>query len=103
MAQTEAHGNRGAMDIQDQKETFHGFLMATVWTCTLLAQIVGLLTLAFAIGAGFWSGFAVYVVVGIVAGMLFRLGGAYWATQIVTWVLLALGGMIVPALSGLMG
>lgn len=103
MAQTEALVQRGEMDVADQKETFHGFLLATVWTCTLLAQMIGLLTLAFAIGAGFWAGFAVYVVVGIVAGMLFRLGGAYWATQIVTWVLLALGGMIVPALSGMMG
>ena len=48
MAQSGAHGN---MDISDQKSTFHGFMMATVWGCGLIAQSVGLLTLAFAIGA----------------------------------------------------
>ena len=41
---------RGHMDIQDQKESFGGFLSATVWTCGLIAQIVALTTLAFAWG-----------------------------------------------------
>lgn len=100
MAQTGAHGN---MEIQDQKETFHGFLIATVWMCGLIAQLVALLTLGFAIGAGWWAGLAAYIVIGAVVGMLFRLGGVYWAAQIVSWVLLVLGGLIVPALAGLMG
>ena len=103
MAQASAHQDRGHMDIRDQKDTFHGFLVATVWTCIHLTQLVALLTLAFAIGAGFWPGFAVYVVIGIAAGMIFRLSGVYWAVQIVSWILLALGGFIVPALAGMMG
>ena len=78
-------GARGHMEIQDQKDTFHGFLMATVWTFGLIAQAVMLLTLAFAIGSAF------------------KLSGVYWATQVALWVLLALGGLIVPALSGMMG
>ena len=45
MAQTS--GAHGHMDIQDQKETFHGFLMATVWTCGHIAQLVALLLLDF--------------------------------------------------------
>lgn len=100
MAQSEA---RGHMDIQDQRETFGGFLAATVWTCGLIAQTVALLTLAFAIGAGWWAGFAVLVLIGIAVGMAFKLSGVYWATQVAIWVLLALGGLIVPAISGLMG
>lgn len=103
MAQASAHHDRGHMDIRDQKETFHGFLMATVWTCIHLAQLVALLTLGFAIGSGFWAGFAAYVVIGIVAGMVFRLSGVYWAVQVVSWILLGLGGLIVPALTGMMG
>ena len=95
-------GASGSMEIQDQRGTFHGFLVATVWTCTLIAQSVALLTLAFAIGNGWWAGLGVFVVIGILAGLVFRLGGAYWATQIAFWVLLGLGGAIVPALSGLM-
>jgi hypothetical protein len=96
MAQSGAHGN---MDIQDQKATFHGFLMATVWTCGLIAQSVGLLTLAFAIGAGWWPGYVVFVLVGVAAGVTFRLSGVYWAIQIALWILMGLGGLIVPALS----
>jgi hypothetical protein len=103
MAQASAHGNQGNMDIQDQKETFHGFLIATVWMCGHIAQLVALLTLGFAIGAGFWAGFAAYVVIGIVVGMLFRLSGVYWAVQIVSWALLGIGGLIVPALAGMAG
>ena len=103
MAQASAHGDHGQMDIRDQKETFHGFLIATVWVCVHLAQMVALLTLGFAIGAGFWAGFAAYVVIGIVAGLLFRLSGVFWAVQIVSWILLGLGGLIVPALAGMAG
>ena len=100
MAQDSAHGN---MDIHDQKETFHGFLMATVWACGLFAQTVALLTLGFAIGAGWWPGLAVFVVVGAALGLAFRMSGVYWAVQVAFWVLLGLGGLIVPALSGMMG
>jgi hypothetical protein len=91
------------MDIQDQKATFHGFLMATVWTCGLIAQAVGLLTLAFAIGAGWWPGFVVFVLIGVGAGLVFRLSGVYWAVQIALWVLLGIGGLVVPLLSSSAG
>jgi hypothetical protein len=94
---------QGGMDIQDQKETFHGFLMATVWACGLIAQVVMLLTLAFAIGLGWWSGLAAFVAIGVAVGLVFRLSGVYWAVQVALWVLLGFGGLIVPALSGLMG
>lgn len=102
MAQSDAQ-TTGGMDIQDQKDTFHGFLVATVWTCGHIVQAIALLTLAFAIGAGWWSGFVVYVVIGVPLGLVFKMGGAYWAAQVVQWVLLGLGGLIVPALAGMMG
>jgi hypothetical protein len=96
MAQSGADGN---MDIQDQRSTFHGFLMATVWTCGHIAQVVALLTLAFAIGAGWWPGYVAFVLIGIAVGMVFRLSGVYWAVQVAFWILLGLGGLIVPVLS----
>lgn len=98
-----AQGAQGNMDIHDQRETFHGFLMATVWTCCLLAQAVALLALAFAIGSGWWAGLAAFVVIGVAIGLAFRMSGVFWAAQIALWVLMGLGGLIVPALSGLMG
>jgi hypothetical protein len=95
-------GAPGGMDITDQKETFHGFLAASVWTSGLIAQAVALLTLAFAIGAGWWAGFGALVVLGILVGLVFRMSGVYWAVQVVVWALLGLGGMIVPAISSMM-
>lgn len=99
----QGHGARGDMEIQDQKDTFHGFLVASIWGSGLIAQAVALLTLAFAIGAGWWPGLAAFLVIGVAVGMLFKMSSTYWAVQIVLLVLLGLGGMIVPALSGMMG
>jgi hypothetical protein len=97
MAQTSAqHG----MNIEDQKETFHGFLAATIWLCAHIAQYVLLLTLAFAIGLGWWAGLAGFFAVGVVAGLLFRMSGVWWAAQVVQWLLLGLGGLVVPMLAG---
>ena len=97
MAQSGAHGN---MDIQDQKATFHAFLMATVWTSGLVVQVVALLTLAFSIGAGWWAGLAAFVVIGVALGLAFRLSGVYWAIQVALWVLLAIGGLVISAMAG---
>ena len=91
------------MDITDQRDTFHGFLSTSVWTSVLIAQGVALAVLAFAIGMGWWSGFVAYVVIGAVAGLIFRMSGVYWAVQVALWVLLAIGGLVVPALAGMMG
>ncbi|MGE0596547.1 MAG: aa3-type cytochrome c oxidase subunit IV [Hyphomonadaceae bacterium] len=92
----------GGMDIHDQRSTFSGFLTATVWTSALIAQAVALLTLAFAIGAGWWPGLIALVLIGVVTGLVFKMSGVWWAVQVSTWVLLGLGGMIVPAFVGLM-
>ena len=99
MAQVSANGG---MDITDQRETFHGFLAASLWVGGLVAQWVSLLTLAFAINDGWWSGYVVFVVIGALIGVLFRMSGVYWAVQVALWVLLAIGGLIVPGLAGLM-
>jgi type IV secretory pathway VirB6-like protein len=102
MAQGGAHQS-GGMDIRDQKETYSGFLSASVWTSGLIAQAVMLLTLAFAIGMGWWPGLTAFVVIGIVVGLVFKMPSVYWAVQVALWVLLGIGGMVVPALSGMMG
>ena len=93
-------GAHDEMDITGQKETFHGFLVVTVWMCIHIAQAVAMATLALAIGDGWWAGWLVFVVIGVAAGLMFRLGGVYWAVQVLLWVLLALGGLIVPAIVG---
>lgn len=95
MAQSSAHGH---MDISEQKGTFNAFLTTTVWCSGLIAQGLALLTLAFAIGAGWWAGLAALVVLGVALGLAFRMSGVYWAVQVVLWVLLGVGGLIVSAI-----
>jgi Bacterial aa3 type cytochrome c oxidase subunit IV len=97
------HAHGGQMDIADQRQTFHGFLIATLWTCTLIAQIVALSTVAFAMGFGWWSGLLAFVAIGAAIGLLFRMSGVYWAVQVALWVLGAIGGALVGGLTGMMG
>lgn len=104
MAQSGANGHTpGDMDIQEQKSTFGSFMSATVWFCIFLAQGLALAVLAFAIGAGWWSGWLAFVAIGVVAGLFFRMSGIFWAVEVLFWVLLAIGGMIVPLIAGAAG
>ncbi|MGE0828747.1 MAG: aa3-type cytochrome c oxidase subunit IV [Hyphomonadaceae bacterium] len=99
------HGDyhRGEMAIGDQKATFHGFLVATVWGCGLVAMAVALLTFAFAMGLGWWAGLAAFVIIGVATGVIFKLGGAWWALLAASTIFLGLGGIIIPPIAGLMG
>lgn len=96
-------GAQSGMDVQDQRETFHGFLTASLWIGSHIAQWVMLLTLSFAIGDGWWMGWLAFVAIGIGVGIGFRMSGAYWAAQVAQWVLLGLGGLIVPGIAHLVG
>jgi len=97
-----AQGAHSDMDISDQKATFSAFLTASLWGATHIAQAVALFTLAFAIGAGWWAGLLAVAVIGIGVGLFFRMTGAWWAVQIAQLVLLGLGGIIVPLITGMM-
>lgn len=100
MAQPSAQGH---MDIQDQRETFHGFLVTSLWGGALIAQGIALATVAFAMGYGWWSGMLAFVLIGVAVALLFRMSGAFWAVQIGLWVLMAIGGAIVGGVAGMMG
>ncbi|MFZ2029548.1 MAG: aa3-type cytochrome c oxidase subunit IV [Vitreimonas sp.] len=96
-------GAAGSMDVQDQRETFNGFLSASLWIGSHIAQWVMLLVLSFAIGDGWWMGWLAFVVIGIAVGIGFRMSGAYWAIQVAQWVLLGIGGLIVPMFAHMVG
>ena len=99
MAQAGAQNNA---ELEVHRETFHGFLIGTIWVTGHIAQYVMLFTLAIAIGDGWFAGLLAFIAIGVAAGILFRMSGAYWAAQIAQWVLLGLGGLVVPALAGMM-
>ncbi len=101
-----AHGqdnSQGAMDIADQKSTFSGFMSVTVWSSALIAMSVACLTVAFAMGAGWFAGVGVYAVLGVAIGLVMRMGGVWWATLVATVILFLAGGGVVAGLGALMG
>jgi hypothetical protein len=95
--------HQGAMDITDHKATFSGFLKVAEWGTILTIASVGLLTFAFAMGLGWWTGLIVYAVVCAGAGLALKMGPAWWATTAITVVLLIIGGAITTGLIALGG
>ena len=57
--------------------------------------------LAFAVGLGWWTGLMAWVVIGLVAGLLLNMGGAWWAVLAVSTVVLAIGGAITMGLQAI--
>lgn len=98
------HGDhhRGEMDISDQKATFSGFLTISVWGTALTIMLVAMLTVAFAMGGGWFAGLAVWAVIGLVAGMIMKMGLYWWATLIGSTVLMALGGGVASLVAPLL-
>jgi hypothetical protein len=86
-------------DITDQRLTFKHFLKFTEFGIVQLAQILALLVVSFAMGWGWFAGLGFYLVIGVVSGLLLRLGGAFWAFLIATTVLLGIGGGLVTLIA----
>ncbi|GAN00568.1 hypothetical protein U91I_04234 [alpha proteobacterium U9-1i] len=102
MAQSGAH-HHGEMEIKDQKDTFHGFLTASLWLGGQIIMFIALFTLAFAIGAGWFPGLFAFLAIGVGLGLGFKMSSVWWATLVAEAVLLGVGGLVIPALSGMMG
>jgi Bacterial aa3 type cytochrome c oxidase subunit IV len=103
MAQAAHRDAEGGMDIADQQQTFSGFLTATVWCVALIIMSVALLTIAFAMGQGWFAGLMAFTAIGAAAGLVFKLPGAWWATLVASCVILGAGGAVIPALFSLVG
>jgi hypothetical protein len=98
----DAHGqaaSHGQMEIGGQRALFQGFLKVVEWSCVLLAMLLALLVGAFAIGLGWWAGLAAWVVIGLAAGFLLKMGSAWWATLIASSLVLGVGGALAFGIS----
>ncbi len=99
----ESEHHRGEMDIADQKATFAGFLTVSAWGSALTIMLVALLVVAFAMGAGWFAGVAVWAVIGVAAGVFLSMRAAWWATLVGTTLLMAIGGGIAALVAPLLG
>ncbi|WP_027836923.1 aa3-type cytochrome c oxidase subunit IV [Hyphomonas sp.] len=98
MAASEYH--RGEMDITDQKATWDGFIIGSIWGSLLVILTVGYATLAIAIGMNWMVSLGLMAIFGVVAGLVMNLGGRWMAT-VVLMVILALVVQLFIALFGL--
>lgn len=89
-----ASAAHGGMDIQEQKSTFHQFLTMCLWGTLHIMMVVALLTVAFAMNLGWFSGLAAYAVIGVGAALALKMNGSWWVFVIGTTVLLGLGGLV---------
>lgn len=97
-----AHGPDDATtDLPAHQAMFSGFMKVTEWSIVGLAMLLALIVLAFAVGLGWWTGLIAWVVIGVAAGALLNMGGAWWAVVAVSTVLLAVGGAITMGLQTL--
>lgn len=95
--------HRGAMDISDQKSVFSAFTRITDWGSVMIAASVALLTFAFAMGLGWWTGVIVYAVICVAAGAILKMGNAWWVTTAITVGCLGVGGAVTMGLMALGG
>lgn len=72
--------HRGEMNIADQEATWKSFLTFSLWGGLILALILGHAILAIAIGMHWLISLSLMVIAGLVAGVVMRMGGAWFAT-----------------------
>ncbi len=89
-----ASAARGGMDIQEQKSTFQQFLALCLWGTLYVIMVVALLTVALAMGLGWFSGLAAFAAIGAGAGLMLKMSGSWWVSVIGATVVLGLGGLV---------
>ena len=93
------HGDTA--DLPAHRAMFSGFLKVTEWSLVGLAMLLALIVLAFAVGLGWWTGLMAWAVIGLVAGLLLNMGGAWWAVLVVSTIVLGVGGAVTMALQAI--
>ena len=91
---THASAVHGGMEIQEQKSTSHQFLALSLWGTLYTIMVVALLTVAFAMGLGWFSGLGAYALIGVGAALALKMSGSWWVSVIGTTVVLGLGGLV---------
>ncbi len=93
----------GDMDIDGQSSTFSGFIVASVWSGAFIAMWVLFLTLALAVGTGWFTALFIATVVGALAGLFLKLGAGFQFAVAGQFALLAVGIIVVRFIGGFVG
>ncbi len=90
---------RGEMDIEDQKNTWAGFMTASLWGGLITTLVLAYATLTIALGMNWMVALVLCAGAAIVGGMAMGMGGAWIATVVGLAALAVLIQAIIGAVS----
>lgn len=90
MAGGSSNYNRGDMKVDAQGRTFSGFMGGTVYGGVMVALVVIMPTLVFAVGMHWLSALVATVILGFILGAVLKLKGAYYVGLIAVSALVAI-------------
>ena len=90
----------GTMPIDGHKKTFDGFIASSKFFSAALIVILLMPTLVFCTPLGWGSSLIITFVIGVIVGLLMKLGGAWYGTLVGLSILMGLISILASMLAG---
>lgn len=100
MAAAPGDYDRGEMEIEEQSDTFSGFMRVSVWSSLLIIISVLFFSLVFAAGAPWLPSLIGSIAVGAIGGFFLGMKGAWYGSLFGLTVLGLVVGGVVSLLAG---
>ncbi|WP_416879288.1 aa3-type cytochrome c oxidase subunit IV [Litorimonas sp.] len=100
MAAGSSNYNRGEMNVKAQSGTFGGFMGLTKYGGALVALIVLMPTLVFAVGMGWFSALIVSLIVGFVIGVVLKFKAIWYVVLVGTAIFVGIISFLLSLLAG---
>ncbi len=100
MAAGSSNYNRGEMNVKAQSGTFGGFMGMTKYGGALVALIVLMPTLVFAVGMGWFSALIVSLIVGFAIGVALKFKAMWYVVLVGTAIFVAIISFLLSLLAG---
>lgn len=100
MAAGSSNYNRGEMNVKAQSGTFGGFMGLTKYGGALVALIVLMPTLVFAVGMGWFSALIVSLIVGFVIGVALKFKAMWYVVLVGTAIFVGIISFLLSLLAG---
>lgn len=100
MASGNSNYNRGSMPVKSQSGTFSGFMNLTVYGSCLLAVILLMPILVFAVNVAWPAALIASLVLGIVLGMVFKLKGSWYLSLAALCIIAVIASVLISIIAG---
>lgn len=100
MAAGSSNYNRGEMNVKAQSGTFGGFMGLTKYGGALVALIVIMPTLVFAVGMGWFSSLIITLIIGFAIGLALKLKAIWYVVLVGLAVFVGIVSFLLTLLAG---